>query len=135
MPHLSVYFIRVSLVYMIVGFTLGGLMLANKGLMISPSIWALLPIHMEFDLVGWMVQFAMGVAFWILPRFSNGPIRGNERLSWLAFIGINTGILLVSLDGFMGLPLLSILGRVLETAALILFAVGHWTRIKAHGVK
>lgn len=135
MPRLSVYFIRASLIYLLLGFTLGALILANKGLTISPAIWMLLPIHIELDLIGWLIQLAMGVAFWILPRFSKGPIRGNERLSWFAFILINTGILLVASQGMFEINGLILIGRVFETLALVLFAVGNWRRIKAHGVE
>jgi len=134
MPRLSVYFIRASLIYMLLGFTFGGLLLANKGFMISPSAWMLLPIHIEFDLVGWLVQLAMGVAFWILPRFSKGPPRGNERLSWFAFLMINAGILLVVSDSLFEAEWLILGGRILETLALALFIVGNWRRVKAHGV-
>jgi hypothetical protein len=134
MPRLSVYFIRASLIYLLLGFTFGALILANKGLIIVPSIWILLPIHIEFDLIGWLVQLAMGVAFWILPRFSKAPIRGNERLGWSAFILINAGILFVVADGLLETNGLMLIGRVFEALALVLFAVGNWRRIKAHGV-
>ena len=134
MPRLSVYFVRASMIYMLLGFTFGGLLLANKGFMISPAIWMLLPIHIEFDLVGWLVQLAMGVAFWILPRFSQRPIRGNEQLSWFAFLLINVGILLVAADGIFETQWLILLGRILEALALVLFALGNWKRIKPHGV-
>jgi hypothetical protein len=134
MPRLSVYFIRASLIYLLLGFTFGALILASKGLIIVPSIWILLPIHIEFDLIGWLVQLAMGVAFWILPRFSKDPIRGKERLSWSAFILINAGILLVVSDGLLETNGLILIGRVFEVLALVLFAVGNWRRIKAHGV-
>lgn len=134
MPRLSVYFIRASLIYLLLGFTFGALILANKGLDLVPSIWRLLPIHIELDLVGWLVQLTMGVAFWILPRFSRAPVRGNERLSWSAFLLINAGILLVVSDGLLGTNSLILIGRVFEALALILFAVGNWRRIKAHGV-
>ncbi len=134
MPRLSVYYIRASLLYLLAGFTLGGLLLANKGLMLSPAIWRLLPLHIEFDLMGWLVQLAMGVAFWILPRFSKGPLRGNERLSWAAFFVINSGILLVALEGITDIQWLAMVGRTMELLALTLFAFGNWRRIKAHGV-
>ncbi len=134
MPRLSVYFIRASLIYLLFGFTFGGLLLANKGVMISPAIWMLLPVHMEFDLMGWLVQLAMGVAFWILPRFSSGPARGDERLSWSAFLFVNVGILFVASETIFQVKWLILTGRVMETLALILFAVGNWRRIKPHGV-
>jgi len=134
MPRLSVYFVRASLIYMLLGLTFGGLLLANKGFMISARIWMLLPIHIEFDLVGWLVQLVMGVAFWILPRFSKGPLRGNEHLSWFAFLFINIGILLVATEALLSIQSLMLIGRLFESCALILFAVGNWSRIKPHGV-
>ena len=134
MPRLSVYFIRLSLIYLLLGFTFGGLLLANKGITISPAIWMLLPIHIEFDLVGWLVQLAMGVAFWILPRFSKGPPRGKEQLSWIAFLFINTGILLAASATIFESTWSMFAGRAMETVALVLFAAGNWRRIKPHGV-
>jgi hypothetical protein len=77
-PLLSVWFIRLSLVYLALGFTFGGLLLLNKGLPISPLAWRLLPAHIEFVLFGWTVQLVMGMGFWILPRFAAPPVRGDE---------------------------------------------------------
>jgi hypothetical protein len=130
MPRLSVYFVRASLIYLVLGFTFGGLLLANKGVMISPFIWALLPIHIEFLFIGWMIQLAIGIAFWILPRFSKGPLRGNERWSWSTFILLNAGILCIVLQSLFGLQWFSVLGRVLETLALTAFAIGNWKRVR-----
>ena len=134
MPRLSLHFIRTSLIYLLYGFTFGGLLFANKGPMISRAIWMLLPIHIEFELIGWLVQLAMGVAFWILLRLSKGPIRGNEPLSWFAFILINTGILLVESQGMFETKGLILIVIVFETLAMELFATGNWRRIKAHGI-
>lgn len=133
MPRLSAYFVRASLIYLLLGFTFGGLLLANKGVMILPIIWMLLPIHIEFAFMGWMVQLAMGVAFWILPRFSNGPPRGNERLSWLAFLFMNAGILFVTLQSLFGAQWFTFAGRILEILGLAAFAIGNWKRVKPHG--
>lgn len=133
MPRLSVYFIRASLVYVALGFTVGALLLANKGLMFLPAIWTLLPLHIEFSFVGWMVQLAMGVAFWILPRFSSYPIRGNEQLSWLAFLLLNLGIWSVVLQIAIQVEWLILAGRTLEWLGVGLFAVGNWKRIKPLG--
>lgn len=133
MPRLSVYYIRASLVYLALGFTFGGLLLANKGVMFLPAIWAFLPIHIEFSFVGWMVQLAMGVAFWILPRFSVQPIRGDERLSWLAFFMMNLGIWFIVLQIATQVEWLTFIGRVLELLGVGLFAVGNWKRIKPLG--
>ncbi|MGE5249746.1 MAG: hypothetical protein ACM3QS_05975 [Bacteroidota bacterium] len=130
MPRLTVLFVRASLIYLLLAVTFGALMLANKGVMISPAIWALLPVHIELAFVGWMVQLAMGVVFWILPRFSRGAPRGNERLSWAAFSLLNAGIVLVVLQIVVRFQWLPFAGRILEGLALALFTAGNWRRVK-----
>ena len=133
MPRLSVYFVRASLIYLVLGFTFGGLLLANKGVMISPFIWALLPIHIEFTFIGWMMQLVIGIAFWILPRFSNSPPRGDERWSWYTLILLNAGILCIVLQSLFGLQWLSFIGRILEALALTAFVIGNWKRVRPFG--
>lgn len=132
MPRLSVWFVRASLVYLLLGFTFGAMILAEKGISYYPPVWNLFPIHMEFLLMGWFAQLAMGVAFWILPRFSIGPPRGNENLIWLSFALINAGILFSALQFWF--PLATLVGRSTESIAGILFAIGVWRRVKPHGV-
>ena len=130
MPRLSVYFVRASLIHALLGFTVGGLLLANKGVMFSPTLWSLLPLHIELAFIGWMAQFAMGVAFWILPRFSRGSPRGNEKLVWAAFALLNTGILLVVIQSLFGVNGFALSGRIMELLGLAAFAAGNWRRIK-----
>lgn len=130
MPRLSVYFIRAALIHALLGFTVGALLLANKGIMFSPAIWSLLPLHIEFAFIGWMVQLAMGVAFWILPRFSSSSPRGNEKLVWAAFVLLNTGIFFVVIQSFFGVNGFALTGRIMELLGLAAFAAGNWKRIK-----
>lgn len=132
MPRLSVWFVRASLIYLLLGFSFGALILAEKGISYYPPVWNLFPIHMEFLLIGWFAQLAMGVAFWILPRFNTGPARGNVKLIWISFILINVGILFSALTFWF--PLATLIGRAVEASAGIVFAIGLWRRIKPHGV-
>lgn len=132
MPRLSVWFVRLSLIYFLLGFTFGALLLAQKGISYFPPIWSLFPIHMEFLLIGWFAQLAMGVAFWILPRFSKGPPRGNVTLVWMSFVLVNLGILSSVLS--LWVPAALLIGRAAEAGAGILFAIGLWRRVKPHGV-
>ena len=129
MPRLSYHFIRTSLVYLALGFTLGGLILANKSISFAPSIWALLPMHIEFLILGWLTQLALGVAFWILPRLASSAPRGNERWSWAAFTLINLGIVLNVAAPYAGLAWLGPLARILQAAGVASFAIGNWQRI------
>ncbi len=134
MPRLSVWFVRTSMLYLLVGFTLGALMLSQDGISYYPAIMLALPIHMEFLLVGWLVQLAMGVAFWIFPRFGlgNPHARGNEKLIWASFLMLNAGVLIVALELWIAPALL--IGRVLEVGAVVIYAAGLWRRVKPHGV-
>jgi hypothetical protein len=134
MPRLSVWFIRCALVYLLLGFTLGGLLLANKGIPLVPWIWGLLPAHIEFVLVGWTLQLVLGVAYWILPRFSRGSRRGNQPLAWAAFWLLNSGIagsVLALLFPSYSWPVFA--ARLAETAAILAFAVHAWPRVKPTG--
>ncbi len=133
MPRLAAWFVRTSMLYLLAGFTLGALMLAQDGIPFYPSILMALPVHMEFLLVGWLVQLAMGVAFWIFPRFGMGMprSRGNEALIWTSFWMLNAGLCLFVLE--LWVPAMLLVGRVAEAAAVIVYAVGTWRRIKPHG--
>ncbi len=129
MPRLSRLFIQASLVYLALGFTFGALMLFNKGVPLTPALWRLLPMHVEFLLLGWTVQLAMGVAFWILPRFSSS--RGNEKPAWAAFFLLNIGVWLAGAGPLVGVPgIVVLLGRLMEAGAAAAFAVHAWPRIK-----
>lgn len=129
MPRLSAWFVRAALLYLALGFTFGGLLLANKGVPLHPLTWRLLPAHIEFLLFGWTLQLAFGVAFWILPRWQTQ--RGNVRPAWAALLLVNTGVWLVVLAGWLNWPTWSlVIGRLLETAAVTAFAVHAWPRVK-----
>jgi hypothetical protein len=129
--RLSCWFIRAALINLAVGFTAGQLLLFNKGVPLSPLVWRLLPLHIECAFIGWTVQLAIGVAFWILPRFHEGSGRGNETLVWAAFALLNAGVWLAGLGGTLAAPgWVLVLGRAAEAGAALAFALHAWPRIK-----
>lgn len=127
MPGLSVWTLRAALLYLLAGFTAGALMLANKGQPFWPQLWSALPAHIEFLLFGWTAQLALGVAFWILPRYPGGS-RGNETLAKVSILLLNLGILLAVFQA--AAPLFLFLGRLCEALAGILFILHVWGRIR-----
>lgn len=134
MPRFSIWTIRAALLYLATGFTLGALLLWNKGITISPQIWRLLSTHIEFLIFGWTLQLVMGVAFWILPRFRRPPKRGNEQVAWLAAGLLNLGIWLVVAGSYLAsIPWLPALGRSSEFLAAFTFALYAWPRVKPAG--
>lgn len=137
MPRASVWFVRAAFAYLVLGFTLGALLLAQKG--VGPHtdwLWALRPAHLEFLLMGWLVQLVMGVALWIFPRFgvSRTPY-GSVVLAWLAFGLLNAGVLLAGLGPLVrGGAGLAAAGRAAEIAAAAAFAANLWGRVRASGL-
>lgn len=138
MPRLTVWSMRAALLYLAVGFTLGALMLWNKGVPFSSSIWQVLPAHIEFLMFGWMVQAVFAVGFWILPRLRTSvravPRRGNETLAWSALALLNLGVWLAGIGPLLQGPgWLILAGRFLEAGSALVFALHAWPRIKPPG--
>jgi cbb3-type cytochrome oxidase subunit 1 len=130
-----VWTVRAALIYLGVGFLVGALMLTQKGVPLDGSLLRLLPLHIEVLLFGWTLQLAMGIAFWILPRFSREPRYGNQRLGWLAFALINFGVWCAGLGHWLNTPpTIIMLGRAAELLAVVFFALHAWPRVKAIGV-
>ena len=120
--------IRTALLALTAGATLGALLLAAPGI---AGVIRWRPLHAELLLVGWTVQLAFGVAYWILPRFRSGPERGPEALGWAAFALVNLGILLVGLGrSVAGWEMAALAGRGAEGLAALAFAAHAWPRVK-----
>jgi cbb3-type cytochrome oxidase subunit 1 len=133
-PKLSVWFVRTALVYLAVGFTLGGVLLAAPGLPLDVPAARLLPVHIEFLLTGWMVQLALGVAFWVLPRFRVGPERGREDIAWLSYGLLNLGVALAAAGAVIGSPtVMPSVGHAVQAMAAGAFALHAWPRVKVFG--
>ena len=131
MPRLSIWAVRLSLLYLLLGFTLGALMLANKGVSFAPWVWSLFPAHIDILLFGFVIQLAIGMAYWILPRFRGGT-RGNEKVLWITVGLLNLGIWMVAIIGIFNLPGQWLAGgRLLEGMAAALFTFQVWKRIRA----
>ena len=122
-----------ALLYLGLGFTLGPLMLSCTAIGFAlPTLW-LRPLHAESLVIGWMVQLAFGVAYWILPRLPGSRPRGSEPLAWLSLALLNVGILAVGLGQTLNVPTsVSVLGRVAEALAVCTFAIQAWPRARAY---
>lgn len=133
MPRVTIWLIRSSLIALLLGFSLGAIMLIGKGVGAFGQLSPVIPIHVELVVLGWMVQLAMGVALWILPRFgARGPARG-AAWGWAAWILWNGGILLV-IAGVAGGQGFRLTGRLLEVAGALAFGGAVWSRVRASGI-
>ena len=136
MPRLSIWFVRTALVYLAIGFLVGAVLLANRGISMGAPVTLLLPLHAQFLLMGWTVQLTFGVAFWVLPRFRSGPERGREGMAWVSYGLLNFGVLVSALAPLVSLPLLTpLLGNSAQALAAGAFALHAWPRVKVFGAK
>jgi len=117
--------VRAALLWLLAASALGALLLA-RGALGHPELAGYIPVHAEMMLVGWMMQLAVGVAHWILPRGRGGAGRGRGWPIIVVVIALNAGVIAV-IGGH------ALLGRILETLAIILFAIQGAPRIKAAG--
>jgi len=130
-PRLSRAAIRAALSWLLAGSLVGGWLLAQPPGRAGAAL-ALLPLHVEMLLVGWIAQLALGVAYWILPRLEGEPSeRGRFGAAVAAFVLLNSGLVLAGLAPLAGSAALLATGRALETAGAAAFAAHAWPRIRA----
>ena len=134
MPFLSVLLVRTALCWLAAGAAMGALLLASKAAPLPAGVFRLFHMHSEAVLIGWMVQLAMGVAWWILPKFPRLPERGPAAPVWAAWLLLNVGVVLAGVGRSVGASDGVVLaGRVAELLAAAAFAAAALPRVKAFG--
>ncbi len=129
---------RLSLIYLGAGFILGAVLLIGEGASADwGAAWGNVHAHILF--VGWFVQFAIGIAYWLLPRRKTPgqPLGYNEQIALVAVGLINAGLLLrVVLEPVFNLHIISgpavtaglAVSAILQAAAGIIWACQLWGR-------
>ena len=136
--------LRTSLLWLLAGVGIGAAMLVDRAL---PGQWRawMAPSHAHMLFVGWFLQFALGVAYWLLPRRRSPerPLGYHERGATLAVIALNLGLLLrmaaepIERAGMIGSATLAVLGlsALLQFGAVLVCAVQLWPRLGARAVR
>ena len=126
-------FIKTALIYLVLGVVLGGFLLADKGVGLFNELWELRPLHIEWLLLGWMLQLALGGATWIMPRPHDWV--PHKILGWLSYALLNSGLLLSTLahlthawssDGNVNWSF--ILAAIAEVSGVLCFGIYIWSR-------
>ena len=135
MPIIVRWYLRTALVMFILALGVGLIQTLGGLLPFVPP--GLTPVYFHLLMVGWVTQFILGVALWMLPKYSMQRPRGNERLSWAAYLLLNAGLLVRAvaepnnalapgtLWGWM-----LVLSAGLQWLAGLLFVVNAWARVK-----
>lgn len=129
MPAQSIWMIRSSLMCLIAASIAGGIILVHKSAELHPAVWLLLPLHYELAIWGWLVQFVMGTAYWMFPRYVTGAKRGSSSAAWAMAALFNTGLLLLLASGLLrDGDLVAVSGRCLLTLSVVVFVFLMWKR-------
>ena len=137
MPTLSRWFIKVGLIYFVIGLMMGSMMLAQPVMGWTAKLQVLRPVYLHFLFIGWVTQIIMGVGYWMFPKYSREKPRGNEKLGWVVFVLLNSGLVLRAIgEPAMILAPQAGLGWTLALASVCLLLAGWgfifntWGRIK-----
>jgi hypothetical protein len=144
MDRLNAVMVRASFVWLLAGVIVGGLMLVDQ---VVPGDWRrwAQPTHGHMLFVGWFVQFALGIAYWLLPRrrTPERPLGYNVGLAFAGVAALNLGLLLrviaepaqrsgVEADWVLATLVAS---AVLQLAAVSIFVVQLWPRLAPRAPK
>ena len=138
MDPVSVRLVRASLLWLVAGFALGALMLSDAFVPGDWRVW-FAPTHGHILFVGWFLQFAVGIAYWLLPRkrTTARPLGYHEQGAFSAFALLNSGLLLRVIaepPGRVGngeelIDVALAVSAVLQLAAIVIVATQIWPRI------
>ena len=138
MDRLTSVMLRTALVWLLTGFVIGAAMLVDRKLPGAWRLW-LAPGHGHMLFVGWFLQFAIGVAYWLLPRkrTPERPLGYDERWAYIAVFALNVGLALrvggelrerTGHANDLSLTILAVAG-VLQIIAAAIFVVQLWPRV------
>lgn len=137
MPPITRWFIKASLVYLIVAISTGLLIAANSLWRFSAFIAGSGPVYFHLFMVGWITQLIIGVALWMFPKYTSQQPRRSDRLSWFVFGVINSGLALRAIfepintiqpGQLWGYPVA--LSAILQWIGGIGFVINIWPRVK-----
>jgi cbb3-type cytochrome oxidase subunit 1 len=141
MPLISRIMVRIALVYLLIGVLIGSFILIQKAYPIWDPVWFLRAVHIEMLIFGFIIQFTLGTAYWMLPKMLGVSQRGPELPAWVMVFVLNLGVVLL-----LGKPvvnwflageethttltmLMGVSGRALQLVAVGIFVSLHWKRV------
>lgn len=139
MDPLSSRMVRAALLWLLAGVVIGGAMLSGHW-----AVW-LAPTHAHMLFVGWFLQFAIGIAYWLLPRRRSPqrPLGYDERAATLAVVALNLGLVLRVIgepwqrtgQGNGTTVTLLALSALLQVGAVLTFVLQLWPRLAARPIR
>jgi hypothetical protein len=144
MDRLNAFMVRGSFAWLLAGVVVGGLMLIDRAVPGEWRRWAQ-PTHGHMLFVGWFLQFALGIAYWLLPRRRrpDRPLGYHEPTALAAAVALNLGLVLrvvaepAERAGAAGAWTLVTLtaSALLQVGAVLIFVVQLWSRVAPRAPK
>ena len=137
MPPLTRWFVKTSLVHLIIALLVGMAMALQKLLPMPAELAAMGAVYVHLFVIGWVSQLIFGVAYWMFPKYSRSKPRGSESLGWATYSLLNSGLILraiseplVALRPETGLGWLLALAALCQWLAGLTFVLNTWGRVK-----
>ncbi len=139
MPKITRFFIRSSIVCLILALLMGGLLAARPLMSMPAFMLALGPTYLHVFMLGWVTQMIFGVALWMFPKH---PVKREKRelypLEVACFVTLNLGLLLRVIGepwvavqpGVVGVAVVLVVSAILQWASVVLFTVAAWPRVR-----
>ena len=112
------FFLIASLVYLLIGVTIGIFLTIYPGMVVG-----FLAMHAHINLLGWLSMMVFAVAYHVLPRFSGRPLY-SERLADTHVFLANTGLIGLAIAWPLSRYYWTTPLRVLFTGAALCYAAG-----------
>ncbi len=133
MPTLTRWFLKASLLYLILALSAGILLVLPGGNPLS----GLFAVYIHTLAFGWLTQLIFGVALWMFPKYSAARPRGYEWLGWATFILLNAGLVLrIVFEPMQSSVATPFAGWMLVTSAVlqwlsgVAFVANTWVRVR-----
>lgn len=139
MPFIARLFVKTGIVYLVLTFLAGGVLLTLEALGYrTPFIIDVEHGHMGFE--GWLVNVVIGVALWLLPlnkkRFPNEQGRYPSSAAMSSYLMFNIGLPLrivveplAATGSTAATSALLVLSAILQVAAIAVVAWIVWNRV------
>lgn len=131
MPLITRLFLKSGLIFFLVSLLIG--ITSHVSAMYFPAI---IPLFWHTLTLGWITQIIMGVSMWMFPGRVKEESFQNQRFGWIAFGGLNLGLLLrvtaepllyLSPEGIWDAVL--IISAILQFIGVISYVLEIWPRV------
>ena len=127
MSSITVWFIRLAIMYFVLAIILG------LHMSVAGPVYPWMPIHTHFNLLGWMSMMIYGVAYHILPRFSGRQLFSDKLAFWQLWLA-NIGLVGMALGWYLrsesGNSTVLLIFSLVETVSIVFFAVNMLATVK-----